>query len=121
MISIIISSFNKEYFEKLENNINITIGQIDYELIKIDNQGIMGICEAYNIGGSKAKFPYLIFCHEDIIFHTINWGEYLLKIFNSVIKIGLLGVLGGKYKPAYNSGWSIASSDCTSSFFIGTH
>jgi hypothetical protein len=121
MISIIISSLNESIFIQFSDNVKKTIGSIIYEIIKIDNPGLMGICEAYNKGASRAIYPYFIFCHEDILFHTINWGEYLLKIFYSDIKIGLVGVLGGKYKPAYNSGWSIASSDCTSSFIIGTH
>jgi hypothetical protein len=121
MISIIISSFNKEYYDKLHNNINKTIGQIDYEIIKIDNPGLMGICEAYNKGASRAIYPYLVFCHEDILFHSINWGNILCKIFDQDSKIGLVGVLGGKYKSAFNSGWGIPADNTTSSFMIGTH
>jgi hypothetical protein len=81
----------------------------------------MGICEAYNIGGSKAQYPYLIFCHEDIIFLTSNWGILLCQNFEQDLQIGLIGVIGGKYKSVFKSGWGIPANNTTSSFMIGSH
>lgn len=104
MVSIIVSSYKQDYYEKLQKNIHETIGA-PYELIKVDNPGLMGICKAYNIGASKAKFPFLCFVHEDVIFKTENWAAPLLKKFKTDISTGLIGVAGGKYKSVSPFGW----------------
>lgn len=104
MISIIISSYQPHYLEALKINIENTIG-VPYELICIKNPGLMGICEAYNRGGQKAKFPYLCFLHEDIIFQTENWGFKVVDHFIKNEKLGLLGIAGNIYKPYVLSGW----------------
>lgn len=97
MISIIISSKNSCLLNGLKASIKQTIG-VEYEIIAIQNsEGKLGICNAYNIGALNAKYPYLCFLHEDIIFHTPNWGPLLIKHF---IKYNprLIGVLGCKVK-----------------------
>jgi GT2 family glycosyltransferase len=106
MISIIVSSYKKEQFNLLCKNIEQSIGNAKYEIIRIHNPGLMGICKAYNIGARRAQFPYLIFAHEDILFYTPNWGEILIKTFESCSEIGLIGVAGSKYKAWLYSGWS---------------
>lgn len=103
MLSIIISSYNKSNFENIQNNIAETCG-IDYELIKIDNPNLMGICEAYNKGATKAQYHYLLFIHEDIIFHTQNWGELLIKHLEKE-NTGVLGIAGSNYVPKAPTGW----------------
>ncbi len=97
MLSIIISSYNSEYFSALENNIAETCG-IPYQIIKIDNTGIMGICEAYNKGAEKAQFENLLFLHEDVEFLTKNWGEILLEEMTKIKDSGCFGVAGAKRK-----------------------
>ena len=104
MISIIVSSYNPTLFDQFEKSVKHTIG-VTYELIKIENPGLMGICEAYNLGGEKAVFPYLCFSHEDIIFHTENWGSKLIDHFIKDEGLGLIGVAGSAYKPYVLSGW----------------
>lgn len=104
MVSIIVSSYNTKIFDQLDRSIKNTIG-IPYELIRIKNPGLMGICEAYNIGGAMAKFPYLCFAHEDLIFQTEDWGINLIKHFLDNEQLGLIGVAGGVYKPYVLSGW----------------
>src|SRR6478609_8828248 len=99
MISIVICSVQESYFVSLEINIHETIGEIDYEIIKIGNVvEKLSIAQAYNQGIEKSKFEFLLFIHEDIIFHTSNWGEILLSIFRANSKIGLIGIAGTKYK-----------------------
>jgi glycosyltransferase involved in cell wall biosynthesis len=107
MISIIVSSYKPALFNSFSISVKDTIGDLIFEIVQINNPGLMGVCEAYNQGAAQAKYPYLIFCHEDIIFHTKNWGEKLLKAFESDSTIGLLGVLGSKYKSSILSGWAI--------------
>lgn len=109
MISIIVSSHREDYFAALKQNIADTIG-VEYEIIKIDNPGIMGISEAYNHGIEKAKFKYLCFCHEDVLFHTKHWGKKLLEIFNYDRQIALVGIAGSPYLPYVYSGWSFPKS-----------
>lgn len=99
MISIIICSIRESYFDSLKANIQETIGFSDYEIIKIDNLiDKLSITQAYNKGIEKSKFDYQLFIHEDILFHTVNWGEILLSIFRENCRIGLIGIAGAKYK-----------------------
>ena len=103
MLSIRISSYQPQFYSALEKNIAETIG-IPYEIIKIDNPNLMGICEAYNKGASLSKYDYLLFVHEDVIFHTKEWGQKLinhLKLEN----VGVIGVAGSNYVPIAPIGW----------------
>lgn len=104
MISIIVSSYNPQVYKQFAISVKQTIG-VPYELIGIENPGLMGICEAYNTGGQKAQFPYLCFAHEDLIFHTQDWGNKLITHFLNNENIGLVGVAGSAYKPFVFSGW----------------
>ncbi|UWY28611.1 glycosyltransferase family protein [Flavobacterium sp. TR2] len=104
MISIIICSKDLNLFSQIQKSIKETIGVIAYEIIRIDNSiKNLSITKAYNIGINKSKYEYLVFVHEDVLFHTINWGKILVNIFNLNPKIGLMGVAGTKYKSKYPS------------------
>ena len=103
MLSIIISSYQPHYFSALEKNIAETIG-VPYELIKIDNPGLMGICEAYNKGAEQAKNPYLLFVHEDVEFTTHHWGENLIKHLQKP-DTGVVGLAGSAYVPNVPFAW----------------
>src|SRR4051812_3797632 len=104
MVSIIVSSYKQDYFKQFEKNVDKTIG-VPYEIIKIENPGLMGICKAYNIGAAKAHYPYLCFVHEDVIFQTQDWPKPLLEKFKTDISTGLIGIAGGKYKSISPFGW----------------
>lgn len=105
MISIIICSRTKEINQKLTYNIEQTIG-CDYELIVIDNsENTYSIFEAYNFGIKKSKGNYWCFIHDDILFHSKNWGKVALTIFQKDKNIGLIGVAGAKIKTKIPSAW----------------
>jgi GT2 family glycosyltransferase len=105
MISIIISTHKPDLLDKISSNINKTIG-VEYEIIAIENHKKYSLCEAYNIGSDMAKFNYLCFVHEDVIFLNKNWGSRLLSIMNIDKNIGLIGIAGSKFKSTYpNVGW----------------
>lgn len=105
MISIIICSRTPEIKTVLSQNIEKTIG-CDYELIVIDNsRKKYSIFEAYNLGVQKSKGEYWCFVHDDILFHTQDWGIETNKIFESDSKIGLIGVAGAKIKTKMPSAW----------------
>lgn len=105
MLSLIICSRTSEINANLFENIVKTIG-CTYELIVIDNsKNQYSIFEAYNDGISKSKGHFLCFLHDDIIFHTNNWGIILLKLFENDKSVGLIGVAGAKIKTKMPSAW----------------
>ncbi|QXP61678.1 glycosyltransferase [Olleya sp. HaHaR_3_96] len=103
MLSIIISSYQPSYFNVLEKNIKVTCG-VEYEIIRIKNPNLMGICQAYNLGASKSKYNNLLFVHEDVIFHTQNWGEILINYLKDK-QLGVVGIAGSNYVPFVPSNW----------------
>ena len=103
MISIIISTYQPTFLEALKNNIEQTIG-VPYELIAIENKGEKSICEVYNTGVKKAQFEQLCFVHEDILFHTNNWGQNIINHFK-VNDVDLLAVAGSTYFSLMPGGW----------------
>jgi hypothetical protein len=105
MISIIICSRELGITPHLSANIATTIG-FEYELIVIDNsENKYSIFQAYNKGIEQSKSEILCFIHDDILFHSKNWGKKLIEIFKSDAKIGLVGVAGSKVKTKAPSGW----------------
>jgi hypothetical protein len=97
-VSIITCSRFKDLKNKLKDNINKTVG-IDYELIVLDNsENKYSIFSAYNEGANRAKYSYLCFIHDDILFHTENWGKKVIEHFKNP-KVGVIGVAGSHYVP----------------------
>lgn len=105
MISIIICSNDPTLLLNLEKNISETIG-IAYEIISIDNRhSSKGLCQVYNEGYLKSNYDILCFLHEDVKFHTINWGIMLVNLLK-IKDIGLVGVSGSVYKSSFPSSWA---------------
>lgn len=105
MLSIIICSRTQAISKDLSENIKKTVG-CDYELVVIDNsEHTYCIFEAYNLGIERSKGDYLCFMHDDILFHTQDWGSVIRNIFGKDQKIGLIGVAGAKYKTKMPSTW----------------
>ena len=109
MLSIVVCSRTSTINNILSQNIEDKIG-CAYELIVIDNsENQYSIFEAYNKGILISKGDFLCFIHDDILFHTIGWGNILLEIFNENSAIGLIGIAGTKIKTKMPSAWW----DCT--------
>lgn len=105
MISVIICSREKSIKDNLAKNIQDTIG-CDYELVVINNSNNKySIFKAYNLGIEKSKGNLLCFMHDDIIYHTQNWGGILENIFKENPEAGLIGVAGSKLKTKMPSPW----------------
>jgi len=104
MISIIVSSYKPDFFEKLSSSIKETIG-VPFEIIRIENYAQYSLAEAYNLGVKQAKFNYVCFVHEDVIFLSKNWGKEVISLFNNDMNIGLIGIAGSKYKSSVAIGW----------------
>lgn len=104
MISIIICARNVDIPGELRKNIAETIG-VDYEIIVIDNsENKLNIFTAYNMGVERSKFPLLLFMHDDIHYHTAQWGQRVIDHFRDE-KVGAIGVAGGPYVPSVPGGW----------------
>jgi hypothetical protein len=103
MISVVICSINDALLKRISLNLEQTIG-IEYELIDINNtQNQYSIAQAYNLGAKKSKYPYLCFVHEDVCFHTKNWGYLLINHLKNK-DVSLVGVLGNVIKTLAPSG-----------------
>jgi len=108
MLSIIICSINPTLLNQLSENIESKVG-VDYEIIAHDNRETnWGICKVYNHCAEKAKYDYLVFCHEDILFHTENWGQNLVNHLKNK-EIGLVGIAGGIFKSKFHSSWWLST------------
>lgn len=106
-VSVIFSSHfsdekNNEFIEHLKQTAGI---DIHVECIKNMNQ--YSLSNAYNIGWSnldKLGFgtDIIIFCHNDIIIRTKNWGKIILNLFrnNSYDILGIAGSVS-----IYNGCW----------------
>ena len=105
MISCVICSRQPNISKELKDNIESTIG-CEYELVVIDNsKNEYSIFSAYNEGVRRAKGEILCFMHEDVFFHSNEWGKLVESYFTQNPKVGLLGVAGGHYLSSYPHGW----------------
>ena len=118
MLSIIVSSCEDTLLSNLSDSIENTVG-IEYELIPIKNEKAKySLSEAYNLGASKARFGTLLFVHEDVIFHTQNWGGRLVHHLETLPNAGIVGIAGGTYKPFVPGSWHFERSGPLSYHFI---
>ncbi|WP_073573655.1 glycosyltransferase [Algoriphagus zhangzhouensis] len=118
MISVIVCSIDDFWFEKFSKSLKETIG-IEYQLIKIDNKKEkLSITKAYNKGASEAIYDILIFVHEDVVFHSQNWGVFLHGYFDNLKNPGVLGVVGSSYLPISPSDWWISDQSFIFSNYI---
>lgn len=107
MLSVIICSREPERLEAVSESIRQTVG-VPYEIVAIDNSdGRHGICEAYNIAAAQSQYPLLCFVHEDVLFHSDGWGKAVARSLAGPT-VGLIGVVGGTYKTAAPSDYSVA-------------
>ena len=108
MLSIIICSISPERLQAVKRNIQQSIG-VEHEFIIIDNrENKWPIAKAYNYGAHADKYPYLFFVHEDVKFHSDNWGEFIENKLQEP-DCGVIGFTGSKVKLKCYSGWGQSS------------
>jgi hypothetical protein len=104
MISIIICSYNTDKIAEIELNISETVG-VEYELIIIDNRkSLYNIFQAYNLGVKNSKFSIVCFMHDDIVYHSNNWGQEVVNYFNSK-DTGMIGIGGTRFLSSIPTIW----------------
>lgn len=105
MISLIICSRKPDISEELKKNLQDTLG-LTYELIIVDETiHCQSIFKAYNFGIDHAKYDTICFIHDDILFHTPQWGQIILEHLNER-KVGFVGIAGGSLIPRVPAQWS---------------
>lgn len=118
-ISIIICSRNRTISNKLKENIEKSIGGGNYEIVWIDNSNNKyTICQAYNMGVQRAKYEYLCFMHEDIIFLSDKWGELAIEELSKP-DVWLLGILGTKFIDVCSTYWWPSPCCCGHNWYQG--
>ena len=105
MISVIICARTSTLSPAFVENITSTIG-VPFEIISIDNsENKYSIFSAYNEGYAKSKYPYLCFIHDDILFHSSDWGAKLIAHLQDQ-QTGIIGLAGGDMIIRVPSSWS---------------
>lgn len=105
MFSLLVCSVNPTYLAQVQASVGQTLG-VAHEWIVWDNRKEnKGLCAVYNHLAAQAKFSYLVFLHEDLVFKTADWGQVLLQHFEQHTNTALIGVAGGRYKTRLYSGW----------------
>jgi GT2 family glycosyltransferase len=90
MISVVYCT--REHNPQHIEHIKKSSGLKDIEVIEYINHG-ESLTKFYNKGLSESKNNILVFCHDDIILNTNNWGKKILNHFNNS-DYGILGVAG---------------------------
>lgn len=104
MISLVICSRTPTINSALSENIKQTIG-CAYELVVVDNSNLQySIFEAYNVGVSKCTGDVICFMHDDILYHTENWGNLVLSYFKDQ-ETGAIGIAGSPYVTKMPGTW----------------
>ncbi|MBN7812941.1 hypothetical protein J0A68_18435 [Algoriphagus sp. H41] len=118
MISIIVCSVDNLLFERFSQSVSDTIG-VPYEVLSFDNRiDRLSIATVYNNAAKAAVFKILVFVHEDVVFHTINWGKKLVSYFAHLDRPGVLGVAGSSYLPISPSDWWLCDPNYLHANFI---
>lgn len=92
LISIVFSTRKIE--DTFINHIQKSCLHKGVEVLPYENNGEFSLTQIYNKGLIEAKSDIIVFCHDDIIIETKNWGDKLLKAFNKNPDYGILGVAG---------------------------
>jgi GT2 family glycosyltransferase len=104
MISIIVCHRSPVFLNQFKTSVTQTAG-VEHEIIVVDNkENSYNIFEAYNEGIRKSTFSILCFVHEDVRFHTKDWGVNLINHFKDKT-IGLVGTVGGNALPCCPAHW----------------
>lgn len=118
MFSIIVCSIDPQNAQALRQSIEAT-ATMPFELLLFDNREEgLGICQVYNQCAERAKYDYLCFVHEDIIFHTRGWDKILADKLSEE-GCGAIGFAGGTAKYPYLYGWQNISKFCQKHYLRG--
>ena len=75
------------------------------EVIQYVNDGEFGLTELYNRALKETTNNIVVFCHDDIIFDTKNWGTKLLRVMKKNPEFGIVGIAGSREVPVSAQWW----------------
>jgi hypothetical protein len=105
MISIVVCCRKDSDCSNLETSIRATIG-LPYELIVVNDSSYgNSIFRALNSGVEQASYEHICFTHDDVQFHTNNWGNIVLNHLKKE-GTGLIGIAGAPTLGNIPSDWS---------------
>lgn len=112
MFSIIVCSVNHARLDALKKNIRETAGSTPYEVIAYDNSREQHpIAWVYNKCASEARYPNLLFIHEDAGFKKQGWMEEIASQLNEP-DCGVIGFAGSILMVNAPGGWNVMPQWC---------
>jgi len=109
MITVIYSTRKEK--PEFKDFIKNTSGLKDIEIIEYINNGEHSLTYLYNKGLKESKYNIVLFCHDDIIIETKNWGRKIIGHFKRRPGYGILGKAGSKYMPASGRWWDVGMTE----------
>jgi glycosyltransferase involved in cell wall biosynthesis len=110
MISVVFST--REDNPKHKEHIMVTSGIYkDMEVIQYINNGEYSLTEIYNKALKETTNDIVVFCHDDIILETKNWGNKILNHFKRNPNYGIIGKAGTKYMPSSGRWWDYGMTE----------
>lgn len=98
------SHLGEEEDAKFNKHVENTIG-VKHEILRFVNHNQYSLPQIYNEALKRyTENTVFVFCHNDIIFKTRNWGKKLLARFNHS-DYGILGVAGTTFIPKSGRWW----------------
>lgn len=88
MISIVTWVNKPEQYEQMRKSVRFTA-----EFIEV-GQECKSMAEAYNKGTNEANGEWIIYCHQDVIFHDSNLDRTFDIISLTMPEAGIVGVVG---------------------------
>lgn len=110
MISIVFSTRenNPKHIEHIKKTSGIHKG---LEVIQYINNGEFSLTQIYNRALKETTNDILVFCHDDIVFESNNWGKKLLNHFKRNSDYGIIGKAGTKYMPSSGRWWDYGMTE----------
>jgi GT2 family glycosyltransferase len=104
MISVVLSTRkdNQPHIEHIKKTSGL--GN-KIEVIQYINDGEFGLTELYNRALKETTNNIVVFCHDDIIFDTKNWGTKLLRVMKKNPEFGIVGIAGSREVPVSGQWW----------------
>ena len=98
IIVIYSSHLTEEENHKFNHHVLETVGKVKCTVHGYQNFNQYSLTEIYNkaIGEYNNSDAIMVFCHNDIVFKTKNWGKLLLNKFNN-FDFDIIGVAGSPH------------------------
>lgn len=110
MITIVYSTHrDKNYNNKFKEHLLQTVGLKNVQILEYQNNNEFSLTEVYNRGLEESLNDVVVFCHNDIVFETKNWGNKVIKHFKRNPEYGIIGAAGSKYIPRTGVWWEVMS------------